>query len=87
MAGTLTASTLIVVEFFRKTNGRKLWYFGSLAAIYELFTPEQIGCKLETLWNAKLGYGEHKITKHCVIYKEHCHHKAHRGASLELLDL
>lgn len=75
---TLPTSTLIIVEFFRKTNGRKVWYFGSLAAIYELFTPEQIGCKLETLWNDSLGYGEYKITKHCVITKEIMYHKAHK---------
>lgn len=76
---TLPTSTLIIVEFFRKTNGRKVWYFGSLAAIYELFTPEQIGCKLETLWNDGLGYGEYKITKHCVITKEIMYRKAHKS--------
>ena len=75
---TLPTSTLIIVEFFRKTNGRKVWYFGSLAAIYELFTPEQIGCKLETLWNDSLGYGEYKITKQCVITKEIMYRKAHK---------
>lgn len=76
---TLPTSTLIIVEFFRKTNGRKVWYFGSLAAIYELFTPEQIGCKLETLWNDGLGYGEYKITKQCVITKEIMYRKAHKS--------
>ena len=69
-------STLIIVEFFRKANGRKIWYFGSLAAIYELFTPGQIGCKLETLWNDNLDYGEYKITKQCVIYKDKMYRKA-----------
>lgn len=78
MNNTLPTSTLIVVEFFRKMNGRKVWYFGSLAAIYELFTPEQIGCKLETLWNDSLGYGESKRTKHCVITKEIMYRKAHK---------
>lgn len=76
---TLPASTLIIVEFFRKTNGRKVWYFGSLAAIYELFTPEQIGYKLESLWNNSFGYGEYKITKHCVITKEIMYRKARKS--------
>ena len=75
---TLPTSTLIIVEFFRKMNGRKVWYFGSLAAIYELFTPEQIGCKLETLWNCSLDHGESKITKQCVISKEIMFRKAHK---------
>lgn len=75
---TKTTSTLIIVELFRKMNGRKVWYFGSLAAIYELFTPEQIRCKLEALWNANLGYGEYKIAKQCVIYKEKMYRKAQK---------
>lgn len=75
---TLPTSTLIIVEFFRKVNGRRVWYFGSLAAIYELFTPEDIGCKLESLWNTDLDYGEYKITKQCVIYKEKLYRKAHK---------
>lgn len=75
---TLPTSTLIIVEFFRKTNGRKVWYFGSLAAIYELFTPEQIGCTYGSLRVASPDYGEHKITKHCVIYKEIMYRKAHK---------
>lgn len=78
-SNTQPTSTLIVVEFFRRVNGRKVWYFGSFTAIYELFTPEQIGCKLETLWNSALGYGEHKITKQCVIYKEIMYHKARKS--------
>ena len=75
---TFPTSTLIIVEFFRKMNGRKVWYFGSLAAIYELFTPEQIGCRLETLWNNSLGYGGCKITNTCVISKEIIYRKAHK---------
>lgn len=78
MNNTLPTSTLIIVEFFRKMNGRKVWYFGSLAAIYELFTPEQIGCKLETLWNSSIDYGEYKIAKQCVIYKEKMYRKAQK---------
>ena len=74
----LPTSTLIIVEFFRKTNGRKVWYFSSLAAIYELFTPEQIGCTYGSLRVASPGYGEYKITKHCVITKEIMYRKAHK---------
>ena len=78
MNNNLPTSTLIIVEFFRKMNGRKVWYFGSLAAIYELFTPEQIGCKLETLWNSSLDNGGCKINNTCVISKEIIYRKAHK---------
>ena len=27
------------------------FYFTSLSAIYEKFTPEQVGCKVSRLWN------------------------------------
>ena len=44
-------STVYHVEFFKPINGQKDYFFGSLAAIYELFTPEEIGCKVNNLWN------------------------------------
>lgn len=65
---------IIKVEFFVPLNGKKEHYFGSLAAIYEVFTPQQIGCKLETLWNAGIEEGNPKSTHHCVISK----HKVRR---------
>ena len=33
------------------------FYFTSLAAIYELFTPEQVGCKVTRLWNVGVSDG------------------------------
>ena len=30
------------------------FYFTSLSAIYEKFTPEQVGCKVSRLWNLKI---------------------------------
>lgn len=59
----------VKVEFFVPMNGKKEYYFGSLAAIYDHFTPEQIGCKLESLWNSKIVPGKPKSTKHCVVSK------------------
>lgn len=66
---TLSESALIKVQFFKPRNGHLEWYFGSLAAIYELFTPEEIGCKLETLWAAGLKEGDCKATRQCTVYK------------------
>ena len=53
-------------------------FVGPAVLFDELFTPEDIGCKLESLWNASLDYGDYKITKRCVIYKEKLHRKAHK---------
>lgn len=63
----ITKGTIITVTFFAPV--RVDYYFGSLAAIYEVFTPEQIGCKIETLWAANIKEGVPKITKNCVISK------------------
>lgn len=68
-ATTLTEAGLVKVQFFKAVNGSKEWYFGSMAAIYELFTAEQIGCKLETLWAARLEVGECKATRKCTVYR------------------
>lgn len=65
---------IIKVEFFVPLNGKKEHYFGSLSAIYEVFTPQQVGCKLEALWKAGIEEGKPKSTRFCVISK----HKVRR---------
>lgn len=66
---------IIKVEFFMPVQGRKEHYFGSLAAIYDLFAPQQIGCKLEALWGARIEEGKPKSTRLCVISKHSIHRK------------
>lgn len=63
------SENIIKVEFFVPICGKKEYFFGSLAAIYDVFTEEQVGCKLETLWNANIEIGKPKSTKNCVVYK------------------
>ena len=41
--------------------------FGSLAAIYTEYTPEQIGCKVEQLWKAHIEPGNPFENKLCYI--------------------
>lgn len=53
------------------------FFFGSLAAIYDLFNEEQIGCSLHTLWNCKISPDNPKATARCVISK----HKVWRKKS------
>ena len=45
------------------------FFFGSLAAIYEMFSPEDVGCALSTLWNSKIAPDHPKVTSRCVISK------------------
>lgn len=57
------------------------FYFGSLAAIYEVFTPEQVGCKVECLWNAGISEGKSYANKLCVVSREAITRKAQKAAS------
>lgn len=49
---------------------RMTFYFGSLAAIYELFSSQQLGVALRTLWNKKTADGNPYFGEKCVITRE-----------------
>ena len=49
---------------------RTEFYFHSLAAIYDTFTAEQIGCKVTRLWNIGVSHGNPYEGKRCRITKE-----------------
>jgi len=69
----ITTESIIRVQFLQPVSehgGQTDFYFGSLAAIYEVFTPEQVGCKLETLWAAKIDALHPKTTPRCVVSKQ-----------------
>lgn len=51
-------------------DARLDFYFHSLAAIYETFTPEQIGCKVTRLWNIGVSNGNPYEGRRCTITKE-----------------
>ena len=71
----LTTSKLVCVSFFKGER----YYFGSLAAIFEAFTEEQVGCSLEYLWNKeRFGNDGEVITKTCIISKHPLFRKRHR---------
>lgn len=50
--------------------GKTDFFFSSLAAIYDLFTSEQIGCKVHRLWNIKITENNPYIGRKCTITKE-----------------
>lgn len=60
------------VKFFDapRKDGKTVFYFGSLAAIFDTFTAGEIGCKLETLWKAHITLEHAHIGKKCIISKE-----------------
>lgn len=49
---------------------RKDYFFTSLSAIYEVFTPEQIGCKVSRLWNIGVSKGNAYEGAKCKISQE-----------------
>lgn len=51
------------------------FFFCSLAAIYELFTPEQVGCNVRTLWNANIEVGKPYYNKACSVVKQPIYRK------------
>ena len=60
---------IIKVQFIRSINGQYEFYFGSLAAIYDKFTPAEIGCTFHTLWRSAIDINLPKATSKCVISK------------------
>lgn len=48
------------------TNGKRHFYFGSIAAIFDELSEEQIGIKKESLWNVDLSRVEYQ-NKYCTI--------------------
>ncbi len=64
-----------------KNDGRKDFYFTSLAAIYEQFTSEEIGCNVENLWRVGVRVGNPYYGKLCSVTRETIVRKAQRGSS------
>lgn len=52
----------------RFDNARE-FFFGSLLAIYDWFTPAEIGCGVQTLYNAGISRGETYSNRRCTITK------------------
>jgi len=74
-------TTIIKVTFFESPDGgnRKEFYYGSLSAIYDDFSPEQIGCKLSTLWRSKITCNKPYTGRKCIISKHILQHKQNKS--------
>lgn len=47
-------TTVYHVHFFDEAMSKRDYYFGSISAIYEVFTIQQIGIQASSLYNLKL---------------------------------
>lgn len=61
------------------SDDRTEFFFTSLAAIYEVFMPEQIGCKVNRLYNIGVPDGKTYDGKRCQIFRETIHSKAQKA--------
>ena len=61
-------------------DSRTDFFFHSLSAIYEAFTPAQIGCRVERLWNIRVSQGETYEGRLCTITKEPISRKRRKSA-------
>ena len=57
---------------------RKVFVFSSLAAIYDLFPRDVVGCSLGHLYNLKVPDGSAYCGKRCIIKRERVFAKAHK---------
>ena len=70
------------LEFFTPPNetGETEFYFGSLAAIYDTFTPGVVGCNVRNLWNVGVARGvEYQGAKCRIKSIEITHKQTNRG--------
>lgn len=56
-------NNVIHVELDEPYQGRKNWYFGSIAAIFDMIPREVIGAGKEWLWQCMSGKDEHRTRK------------------------
>lgn len=70
MNNSTNQCNIIKVAFHIPKNGRIDYYFGSIKAIYSVFSPAEVGCAIQSLYAAKLSRGGIKVTDRCVISKQ-----------------
>lgn len=58
------------LEFKEPVNGRRDYYFSSLSAIYDVFSNEEVGCKITRLWNIKISENNPYEGMLCTISEE-----------------
>lgn len=69
---------VVWVHFFEPIGGKCDYYFGSLQAIYETFTPAQIGCRLYRLYG--VSDSRPVTTQTCQVTRQEILRVPHRAA-------
>lgn len=54
-------------------------YFFSLAAIFEHFTPSEVGCTVQTFYRVKLTEGNKYEGRRCAVRRVPIYHKKQRA--------
>lgn len=57
------------VKFHEPINDKQDYYFGSISAIYDIFTPDQVGYVQSYIYKHSMKIGDELRTKYCVIKK------------------
>ena len=71
---------IVRVKFHRsRPNGETEYYFGSMSAIFDIFSKDDIGCSLHTLWAANIDVNRPKITRCCTISQHFVYRKKHKS--------
>jgi hypothetical protein len=65
-----TRSHIYKVSFKEPKNGKTDYFFSSLSAIFTLFTPEEIGCRVTQLWKLRITGQKPYRGRKCTITKE-----------------
>lgn len=77
----MTKASIYKVTFIEpplSDDSRTEFYFSSLSAIYDTFTPKQVGCKVSRLWNVGVTQGKPYIGRLCQVTKEEIMTKAQK---------
>lgn len=61
-----------------ENDDRREFFFTSLSAIYDTFTPELVGCKVERLWTLRISDGKPYNGRLCEIKREEVRRKAQK---------
>ena len=70
---------IVKVKFHRpRPDGETEYYFGSISAIFDVFTEKDIGCALKSLWAANIDVNRPKIARYCTISRHFVYRKRHK---------
>nr|DAQ87167.1 MAG TPA: hypothetical protein [Caudoviricetes sp.] len=70
-----------IVRFHEAPDGHteRSYYFFSLAAIFDRFTPEEVGFSVWSLHRAKVREGNKYEGRRCIVYRVPVHRKPRRA--------